>query len=230
MAGTDDVGRQQVDRGRTDPVLVTLGLAVAVAAPLTLRPSQFLALFVLGGFLGAFAVMLARSASGVPDVTSREGLLDALHKGLVGAVLAVTLGVLTVGLGAYGWAVGLVVLAAYLFLHRLAGRFRNPAQVSGPGRHLPEAPRLAAGTGPFASCSTSELAAAWTASHELLETSTSTLMRVRIVALRQECVDELERRDPLALRRWLACAAPASVGPGRFLTRRDDGTTRPEFH
>ena len=230
MAGADGVGRQQVERGRANPVLVTLGLAVAPAAPLTLRPSQFLALFVLGAFLGAFAVMLARSASGVADVTSRQGLLDALHKGVVGAVLAVTLGVLTVGLGAYGWVVGLVVVAAYLILQRLAVRLREPAQVSGPGRHAPEAPRLAAGTGPFAGCSTSELTAVWTASHELLETSSSTLMRVRIVALRQECVDELERRDPVALQRWLACAAPASVGPGRFLTRRDDGTTMPEVH
>lgn len=229
MAGTDDVGRQRVERGRVDPVLVALGLVVAPAAPLTLSPSHFLALFVLGAFLGAFAVMLARSASGVPDVTSKQGLLAAFHKGMVGAVLAVALGVLTVGLGAYGWAVGLAIVAAYPFLHHLSGRLRR-AKVSGPGRQAPETPLLGAGTGPFARCSTSELTAAWTASHELLEASSSTLMSVRIVALRQECVDELERRDPVALQRWLACATPASVGPDRFLTRRDDGSSRPEVH
>jgi hypothetical protein len=229
MASTHDAGRQRVERGRVDPVLVTLGLVVALAAPLTLRPSQFLALFVLGAFLGAFAVMLARSVSGVPDVTSREGLLGALHMGAVGAVLAVMLGVLTEGLGALGWAVGLVSLPAYAFLRRLHGRFRNPAQGPGPGRQAPGQPTFAAGTGPFARCSTSELTAAWTASHELLEASSSTLMTARIVALRQEYVDELERRDPVALQRWLACGAPASIGPGRFLTRRDDGSTRPEI-
>jgi hypothetical protein len=41
---------------------------------------------------------------------------------------------------------------------------------------------------------------------------------VSTVAWRQACLDELERRDPAAVRAWLDSGARASGGPERFLT------------
>jgi hypothetical protein len=43
---------------------------------------------------------------------------------------------------------------------------------------------------------------------------------LRMVALRQSCLDELERRNPSALQAWLASGARASGGPERFWVAR----------
>jgi hypothetical protein len=39
-----------------------------------------------------------------------------------------------------------------------------------------------------------------------------------LVALRQGCLDELERRHPAALKKWLTSGARASSTPEKFLT------------
>ncbi len=49
-----------------------------------------------------------------------------------------------------------------------------------------------------------------------------------LVALREACLEELERRDEAALRAWLDSGARASGGPEKYLThppRRDAGAT-----
>jgi hypothetical protein len=44
----------------------------------------------------------------------------------------------------------------------------------------------------------------------------------RLVMLRQSCLDELARRNPIALRAWLDSGARASGGPERFWRSRQD--------
>ncbi len=96
---------------------VALGLAGAVTAPVTLTVAQFLGAFMIGGFLGAFVLMLARSAMGTAD--SPEALVAALHMAAVGAVAAVALTVLTVTLGVRGWAIAAAVVGLAVLVRRL---------------------------------------------------------------------------------------------------------------
>ena len=96
---------------------VALGAAGAVTAPVTLTAAQFLGVFMIGGFLGAFVTMLVRSATGMAE--SPETLSMTAQMAMVGSVAAVALTVLTVTLGVRGWAIAAAVAGLYLVVRWL---------------------------------------------------------------------------------------------------------------
>jgi hypothetical protein len=59
---------------------------------------------------------------------------------------------------------------------------------------------------------------AWRYSYRALERATTHQARALIAAQRQAYLDELERRDPTGVQRWLASGARAASDPTRFLT------------
>ncbi|HZX05770.1 MAG TPA: hypothetical protein VFF46_22690, partial [Kribbella sp.] len=65
---------------------------------------------------------------------------------------------------------------------------------------------------------TLELCREWHDSYEALRRATTTTARLRIVTARQQCLDELERRDPDGMRAWLDSAASAAGDPRSFLS------------
>lgn len=217
-------GREQV--GPVATIAVVLGLGASVLAPVVLTAAQFITLFLGGALAGGLAGMLPWSLSEVRSLDSRDALLDAAGKAETGAVLSVATGVVVVGLGPYGWAVAIAALAAALLLPLVLGRL---AQVPTPRRDAPS-PRGATVlcAPPFDRCSTTELVVAWTASRDLLQATSSALMRARLAALRADYLDELERRDHTGVQRWLASGAEASGDLGHFLRGHDDGDPQPD--
>lgn len=96
---------------------VALGAAGAVTAPVTLTAAQFLGVFMIGGFLGAFVTMLARSATGMAE--SPDTLSLTVQMAMIGSVVAVALTVLTVTLGVKGWAIAAAVAGLYALVRWL---------------------------------------------------------------------------------------------------------------
>lgn len=208
------------------PPTVTLGLVAALLAPLSLSPTQFLSLLLLGAFLGSFVALLARSVAENRALDTREALVHAGRHGLVGALWAVAAGALVLTLGPYGWATVVAAAIGYALARRLLpmlGRSRQatsrpePADQGGVGR-------LSAR--PLEECSTSELAVAWGASYDLLQAASSTQMKARIVALRASYLDELERRDRLGVSRWLSTGSDPASDIGEFFRGSDDEVDR----
>ena len=202
---------------------LAVGLATALLAPLTLTAPQFLTLFLGGALAGGLVGMLPWSLSETRSLDSTEALLDSARKAEAGAVFAVAAGVLVEGLGTYGWAVVLSAVAAYPLLRLALERLPRPAaRVAAVQSAAPAAPSVLCAP-PLEECSTSELAASWGASHDLMQATSSPLMRARLAALRAEYLDELERRDHAGVQRWLASGAHAAGDLLRFLRKRDEG-------
>ena len=65
---------------------------------------------------------------------------------------------------------------------------------------------------------TDELCLAWRRSYLQLQRAADERTRQQIIRARQECLDELERRDRPGFARWLASGARAGSDPGRFLS------------
>lgn len=204
---------------------VALGFVGTLLAPVTLRPTQFVSLLLIGGFVGAFVAMLARSISEDRALDSREALVEGGRHAVVGAVWAVAAGVVVLSLGSDGWAVIVATGASYPLVRWLVRRLRRPGRgldASAEGRQRLRTP-------PFEKCTTSELAAAWAASYDLLQTTSSARVKARIVALRGAYLDELERRDRRGVLRWLSSGAdPASDAAEYFHSPGDGDETRPD--
>ncbi|MDX6291466.1 MAG: hypothetical protein QOH50_541 [Kribbellaceae bacterium] len=62
-----------------------------------------------------------------------------------------------------------------------------------------------------------QLCTAWRISFSALEKARTEQQRLRIVEERQDCLDELERRNPHGLAAWLASGARAAGDPTRFV-------------
>lgn len=92
-----------------------------------------------------------------------------------------------------------------------------PGSLTGPVE--PGCTRLP--TKPLAELTDQELCSAWRSSFAALHATTSPLVAEAVVALRQLCLDEMEKRDPEALQAWLESGARASDGPDRFLLRTE---------
>jgi hypothetical protein len=77
--------------------------------------------------------------------------------------------------------------------------------------------------------SDAELCLEWRRSFTVLQAAESALHRARVVDVRQALLDEMERRNPSALRSWLTSGARAASGPDRFLvTASGDDEDRPD--
>jgi hypothetical protein len=87
----------------------------------------------------------------------------------------------------------------------------DPDPVS--GRTLPQ---------DFQALSDRELCRVWRVSFCALQDARTALSKERIFTLRHAYLKELERRDPEAIRAWLAAGARAAGGPEKFLTHPPD--------
>lgn len=199
------------------------GLLVALVAPMTMNAAHFLTLLIIGAFIGALGPALRRSMSAGEELDSAAALRDIGAQAAAGAVVAVGMAVLLTTLGPYGWALILATVPAYLLvrvaLRSGSGHGPGPAPgegagVFGGGKSRPES---------LERSSTEEIAAGWVASHRLLRTSSSPATRAYVAALRQQYLDELERRDPVGLQRWLASEPDAAADPRSFLDEGRDG-------
>lgn len=213
-------------RSRSVTLAVTVvGVATALVAPLVLTPARFLVFVLFGAFAGSMMVMVARAVSALSEQDPAEALRAAVRAAVIGAVLAVASGLLVVTLGGDGLVVvlatGLAVLGVRVLLRRYgaaASRRRDetrPAPVSRPPARS-ELP-----TPPLDHVSSVELVVAWTASRSLLDTASTPRMRAQIVALRSLYLDELERRHPEGVGRWMEAGATTGAdllgyldGPG----------------
>jgi hypothetical protein len=159
------------------------------------------------------------NSPGVVQTTARNAL--------VGASLVLVASVIVQAGGAIGWLVVLlfatgappIVERVAALLHR-AGVRRTRAAAPAPAEPVEPiavdvTPRPEA---PVEKLSTPNLVLAWRYSYRALERATTHQARARIAALRQAYLDELERRDPAGVQRWLASGARAASDPTRFLT------------
>jgi len=206
---------------------IALGVACALAAPVLLQTDEFLALVLAGAFLGGGHSALLWTATQADHRLTARVLTRIAGSAGVGSVVAVAGGCLypSIGVPAAG-----LVLAALLSLPYLVRRVASRSD-----RPRPSRPRAdSAGGGPTRSRlpkpplvrrSTPEIAAAWTASRELLRRTTSPQERAVVAELRQAYLDELERRDPECVRRWLESGQAFDSDVAGYLSARD--TDRP---
>lgn len=112
-----------------------------------------------------------------------------------------------------------------------AGSPAPTQQMTEPTDHA--SPEIEPGTGPvlessavFRSLSDAEVCQVWRSSFSALQRASSLSQRMRIVAARQDCLDEFERRCPHGLTAWLASGARAAGNPSRFVVGTS-GSSRP---
>lgn len=204
------------------PALVTTGLLAAIVAAVTMDGAQFLTAVLLGAFVGGLAPAVRRSVVADEELGSTEALRDIGAWAAAGCVAGVTVGVLAVTLGPSGWGPVLTVAPAYVMVRAMVRSGSRHGVRAFPATRTGRA--LAAEAADLRHSSTEEIAAGWVASHSLLRAASSPARRAYVAALRQAYLDELERRDPAGVRRWLASVPDASADPRHYLDEgRDDG-------
>ncbi|MEU8223689.1 hypothetical protein [Kribbella sp. NPDC048915] len=158
------------------------------------------------GVFGLLAVVVALAMVVGDDPETGEG--PSVGRSILVGVAA------AVGVAAVlGFAAVLGAGALVLLLFLAAGAppaVRRYASLLGIGRQV-EAPVVA-------EVGTDRLCRDWLNSYDALRNADSELERLRIVADRQRCLDELERRDPEGFQAWLGSAAGPATDPRRFLT------------
>jgi hypothetical protein len=120
----------------------------------------------------------------------------------------VLLGVILAGSGWLGWRLWRGTYA------------ERPADVVEPEAALARPPTMlrTLPIRPTRDLPTDELCLVWRRSYFQLQRAADERTRQRIIRARQECLDELERRDRPGFARWLASGARAGSDPGRYLS------------
>ena len=137
---------------------------------------------------------------------------QAARNGTVAAAVATSL---FGWLGLLGFAVPLVALLL-VSLH--------PACLPRWARLLDRSEPPRAAYASFDQLTTTALVHTWKLSYRALTTSADPDVRAQAAESRRRCLEELERRDPVGVRLWLAAGAKADGDPGPFL--RCDETPR----
>ena len=144
----------------------------------------------------------------------------------VGSVVAVAGGCLYPSIGVLGTV---LTLAAVLSVPYLLRRFTpTPGRLAVEQPAAGTQPRPDLPTPPLARRSTLEIAAAWTASHELLCRTSSPDGRARIADLRRAYLDELELRDAEGVGRWLRSGQALDGDVAGYLAARDRDEPEPD--
>lgn len=197
------------------------GLAGCTAAVETVAPG---ALVVVALFVGLNAAGFSIAGSMVNDVPNRR-VRTGLQVGVVASAATVALLGLVASLGGLGLLIGLIFAATSPPLINRLGRWleqrqldRREAQVPAEEREVSDHPRR-----PCSEMTTAELVRAWRASFNSLLRAQTTAATNEIVTRRAQYLDELERRDPDGIRRWLDSGARAASDPSRFIHEDDRG-------
>ncbi|HEX2074672.1 MAG TPA: hypothetical protein VHF92_12880 [Geodermatophilus sp.] len=206
------------------------GALIAVIGGLALRASGMIAVCLAAVVIGCVGAGLARDAG-----RGRREIVEAAWQA---AAATVGLLLLLSGTAVLGGAVAVVVVAGAVLGGWVAVWLRRTARTRadapgasafppapGPAEQLPASGHPAAGRPvpsgalflpPVVTLSTEALAREWVGTTAALTGPLGPAVRQSIVRRRQEILDELERRDPAGVARWLA-AGPAAGDPAGFL-------------
>lgn len=202
--------------------LGAVGIVVALGWSISVTVVFFTCAAACGAVLGTAA--LGPEEAPPESIVWRQVVVGAAIGGLV-TVAAIGMGVL---LGA-GSAVLLLLLgigSSPAVIRLCRRRFRQSGQDSASAppaeRSDQTAEPAAAEAGDDAqpqpqSLTDAQLCTAWRVSFSALEKARTEQQRLRIVEERQDCLDELERRNPHGLAAWLASGARAAGDPTRFV-------------
>lgn len=184
-------------------------------AMLVVPLSGLLSLLVLCGCVAASVSMAAAPT----DMAMGDRIAQAGSRGVLAAAgAAVALGLVTV-LGGAGLLIALLLTASSpfftrrMYLRRAWLWLTTEAKLALDDEPLAPVRRPV----PVTDLTTPELVRAWRMSYNSLFSAESTAALSAVVAQRQEYLEELERRDPAGLRRWLASGARAAGDPTRYL-------------
>lgn len=141
---------------------------------------------------------------------------------IVGCVVVIGWVVLTGAAQLLGPAAGAILLPAVLMTGTvLWQRLRDAGERPSPWLHVQDLllrgaqPRAAA---PIpAALTTAQLCLAWQYSYFTLIDLPADGQRTAVVRLREQLLDELERRDPAGFTRWIDAGARPGGDPGRFV-------------
>ena len=207
-------------------LLTAVGVGVAVlewSPPMTLAA---LALASVCAVIGHLLVWMSRERTdaGRPPAWRRIAPRSLWIGACFVALLAVTEGSAPLGL----LVALLLLLTSPLVVRRLGRRATPPSPVTGqstwtdPVRASPETP--AGGDVPapagqdrrIRELTDNALCQLWRRTFWELQSEVDRAAVLALVATRQACLDELERRNPAAVKAWLSSGATAWVGPERF--------------
>ncbi len=205
-------------------VVTAVGLGLAM-----LESSVFSALLTLGLLLALCLLarhMLPDLVPAWPSMTVALGMLTAWSFCRVSPPLGLLV-VLSAGLSS-PTVVGLAIRSARRSTKATASGLaadttiekERPEPVDANSLTLPEA------MGPLRGLDDLQLCRLWRESFWVLHRPAPTGTVLCLVALREACLDELERRDAAALHAWLDSGARASGGPEKYLAhppRRESG-------
>lgn len=196
-----------------------VGVVAALTTPMAMLTIPASALAVVLVLAACVAVTVTFSVAPT-DMAMTDRLARAVRQAILGGAGAmVAVGLVSV-LGGQGVLVALVLAVSSpffterMFLLRAWLRLTSEASPALAEEPLGEAVRRDV---PVADLSTPELVRAWRLSFNLLFSAPSNAARSAVVARRQQYLEELERRDPSGLQRWLASGARVSSDPGRYL-------------
>lgn len=210
-------------------VVAVVGTGFA-GAGVMLVPQSVPGAMVLGSLAGTagFALVVGQAETPpdglqTPRPRRRPARIGLIAAGAVTAAVLTLTGMVAV-LGAATAPVLLlgVAAAAPWAWTRLAPRLLPRPDPRSVGR-CPVEPSPAAGRWPLVTVletlSTPALCRQWQRSYLVLTAATDPATREQVVALRRRYLDELDRRDPAAVTRWLAAdLRPAGTNPVRHLS------------
>lgn len=193
-------------------LVATVGAVGAVAAPSTTAGGMFCAA-LMGLATGMRVREVAHGDRAVRVLAGRRAGL------VVGCALAVGWAVLTGAALLLGPVMtGLLLVLALAATGPVLWSRRSRSGAAPPPPPLPVLPAAlpAAGSGP-AGLSTEQLCRAWQHSYFALLDLPAAAARADIVRLREQLLDEIERRDPVGFTQWIDTDARPGNNPGRYV-------------
>lgn len=182
------------------------------------------ALVVVALFVGLNAAGLSIAGAIANDASDRR-VGTGLRTGVVATAVAVAVIGLVAVFGGLGLLLSVLLAATSPPLVDRYGRWlerrrldRREAQIPADERDVSDMPRRRC-----SEMTTEELVLAWRTSFNALLRAQTTAAKNAVVARRQQYLDELERRDPDGLRRWLDSGARAASDPSRFIHDDEHG-------
>lgn len=180
------------------------------------------ALVVLAIFVGLNAAGFSVAGALVNDAESGRIRL-AVRNGVIAAAATIAVLGLIAGFGGWGLLICLLFAATSPPATERFWRWWEQQRLERREQQIPPEERRVSDH-PRRRCSemtTSELVHAWRASFTSLQRAQTTTAKNEIVDRRQQYLDELERRDPDGIRRWLDSGARAASDPSRFIHEDD---------
>jgi hypothetical protein len=187
------------------------GGAVAVAGGLALRGPELVAVGVAGMLAGCMAAGIVRETPGA----HRRSTIEAAATAGAAAVLAL---LVLAGIAALAGGAAATLTLVVGVLATLATRVALGRRAGSPDgrRSAPVVIQSATGR-PVAVLSTPELGQEWLRTTGVSAGPLEPAVRQAILLRRQETLDELERRDPVGFRRWLASGPALVSDPAEFV-------------